>query len=140
MNELYKSLFQFENPGVGLASYFNSETAETQGFPVDASTGPNPVFFSEPGLDLANRKPFHEALSLKAPGEIQSDLSSVYSGAVVNQIDPSMFMVPAPSDQPVLQQNPEQVQFYLHDSDRQEYTFWQNNFTPLSVCPFTRFY
>ena len=63
-----------------------------EGFQVQSS--PEVSYLSRPGL--GHQESSFVTLSSGNPGEICPNISSVFSGAVVNQIDQSMFMVPAP--------------------------------------------
>ena len=94
----------------GLASYFNPESGGSEGFQVpggiegfpvpggnegfQVESSPELSYFSRPGL--GHQESSFVTLSSGNPREICPDISSVFSGAVVNQIDQSMFMVPAP--------------------------------------------
>ena len=85
----------------GLASYFNPESGGSEGFPVpggnegfQVQSSPEVSYLSRPGL--GHQESSFVTLSSGNPGEICPNISSVFSGAVVNQIDQSMFMVPAP--------------------------------------------
>ena len=136
----------------GLASYFNPESGGSEGFQVpggnegfQVESSPELSYFSRPGL--GHQESSFVTLSSGNPREICPDISSVFSGAVVNQIDQSMFMVPAPGVEmnpapgseinpaPGAEMNPasgvemytaleqeknrDQVQFYLQESDRE---------------------